>query len=155
MEDRISKAIEDIDNIRNMMEESKVHYRGLARLSVVYGIYCLIEGVMLFCSVYLSKYIYVILILRIGMLFLLIGSFIYIYRTESKCRNKYYLSLYGQPLELCFLSCWHAQILSVIYWELKVYLILKIHLMRRDCLSMLYFFVFFCWCVPMWQRKRY
>ena len=77
MEDRIGKAIEDIDNIRNIMEESKVHYLGFARLSVIYGIYCLIESVMLFCSIYLSKYIYVILILRIGMLFLLIGSFIY------------------------------------------------------------------------------
>ena len=95
MEDRINKAIQDIDNIRNMMEESKVHYLGFARLSVIYGIYCLIESVMLFCSIYLSKYIYIVLILKIGMLFLLIGSFIYIYRTESKCRNRYNLSLYG------------------------------------------------------------
>ena len=95
MEDRISKAIEDIDSIRNMMEESKVHHQGLGKLSVVYGVYCLLESVTFLCSLYMSKYIYAILILRIGMLLLLIGSFIYIYKTEKQCTNKYYLSLYG------------------------------------------------------------
>ena len=95
MEDRISKAIEDIDSIRNMMAESKVHYRGLARLSIVYGIYCLLESITFLCHVYMLRNIYDILILRICILVLLIGSFIYIYKTEKQCTNKYYLSLYG------------------------------------------------------------
>lgn len=95
MEERISKAIQDIDNIRNMMEESKVHYRGLAKLSVVYGVYCLLESLTLLGSLYMSKYIYAILILRISMLVLLTASFIYIYKTEKQCTNRYYLSLYG------------------------------------------------------------
>lgn len=95
MEDRISKAIEDIDNIRNMMEESKVYHLGMAKLSIVYGIYCLLESVTFLCSIYMSQYIYGILILRIGMLVLLICSFAYIYKAERKYTNKYYLSLYG------------------------------------------------------------
>lgn len=95
MEERISKAIEDIDNIRNVMEASKVYYRGLAQLSVVYGIYYLLENVMSLCTIYMSKYIYAIFILKIGMLFLLIVSFVHIYKAERKYTNKYYLSLYG------------------------------------------------------------
>ena len=95
MEYRISKAIEDIDNIRNMMEESKVYHLGLAKLSVVYGIYCFLDSVIALCTIYISKYIYVIFTLKICMLFFLIGSFIYIYKAERKCTNKYYLSLYG------------------------------------------------------------
>lgn len=97
MEDRISKAIEDIDSIRNMMEESRTDHLGLAKLSVVYGIYCLLENVIALCSIYIymSKYNYIVFTLKIGMLILLIGSFIYIYNAERKCTNKYYLSLYG------------------------------------------------------------
>ena len=95
MEDRISKAIEDIDNIRNMMEESKVYHLGLAKLSIVYGIYCLLESVTFLCAIYMSQYIYGILILRIIVLVLLICSFAYIYKAERKYTNKYYLSLYG------------------------------------------------------------
>lgn len=95
MEDRISKAIEDIDSIRNMMEESRGDHLGLAKLSVVYGIYCLLENVIALCTIYMSKYHYIVFTLKIGMLILLIGSFIYIYNAERKCTNKYYLSLYG------------------------------------------------------------
>ena len=86
----------------------------------------LIDGVMLFSSVYLTKYIYIILILKIGMLFLIVGSFIYLVTIL------YHVNTLKHSLQ-CIWNKTNFNIKNTFSTaRLTVYVV---------------FFSFFCWCV--------
>ncbi len=96
MNDKINIALQDITAIKETLDDAKVHYRGmylmcflLAAFNGVKYVWLLLEmhfmpRVML--GSYVMSYIWPLL---------LVVSFLWIYRSEKKYSNKYYLSMFG------------------------------------------------------------
>jgi hypothetical protein len=93
MEKKVEEVLNDIDSIKNVIESSKTQYKGLYRLSIVFGIYNLIRIFIVLVDFYSQA----VDIVAISSVILLDVSFVIvyllIYRAERKHMNSYYLSV--------------------------------------------------------------
>lgn len=93
MEKKVEEVMGEINYIKSTMDSSKIQYTGIYRLSIIYGAKNIIQIVIALIAIMASNvnYISAILLMILDISFVI--SYFYIYKSEKKYMNKYYLAV--------------------------------------------------------------
>lgn len=93
MENKITKVIKDIDVIKNTIENTKTHYRGMYLMCFLLAFFYTLRFVFTLAAIIYQNLITIQYFAAYLLPFILMVGFLYIYKREQKYSNKYYLSL--------------------------------------------------------------
>ncbi len=93
METKIYNAIQDINTIKETIEDTKVHYRGMYLMCFLLGTYNMLRYILVMTFMLHPTWMVCMSISVYLLPALLLAGYICIYRSEKKYSNKYYLSL--------------------------------------------------------------
>ncbi len=92
-----NEAIEKIDFIKETIEDAKIHYQGIWLMCFLLGGLYLMQFVTGMLQVALTGlqlyHYYIFFAFHVGLEIVALFCYLFIYRKEKKCTNKYYLSV--------------------------------------------------------------